>query len=60
VGLLPLEPVLMAAEYALHVRGVDSRPLGEDALIAVAHDYLGLSDFTPFDPARKIIEHAIR
>jgi hypothetical protein len=26
----------------------------------VAHDYLGLSDFTPFDPKTKIIEHAIR
>jgi glutamate formiminotransferase/formiminotetrahydrofolate cyclodeaminase len=63
VGLIPLEPLLMAAEYGLFARGARDAwpgPLTQDALVAVAHDYLGLSDFTPFDPQTKIIEYAIR
>jgi glutamate formiminotransferase/formiminotetrahydrofolate cyclodeaminase len=63
VGLIPIEPLLMAAEYWLFNHGErGERPpdITEEALVGVAHDYLGLSDFTPFDPQTKIIEYAIR
>ncbi len=59
VGLIPIEPLLMAAEYALFERGDRPPGISERELVEVAHDYLGLSDFSPFDPRKKIIEHAI-
>jgi glutamate formiminotransferase len=60
VGLIPIEPLLMAAEYDLFERGQRTADLTEEALVQVAHDYLGLSDFNPFDTRTKIIEYAIR
>jgi glutamate formiminotransferase/formiminotetrahydrofolate cyclodeaminase len=60
VGLTPLEPVLMAAEYHLHATDRRRPEMTEADLVAAAQEYLGLSDFTPFDPACKIIEYAIR
>ncbi|MFH2007420.1 MAG: glutamate formimidoyltransferase [bacterium] len=60
VGLIPIEPLLMAAEYRLHEWGERPKDLPQEELVRVAHDYLGLSDFTPFDPAAKVIEYAIR
>jgi glutamate formiminotransferase/formiminotetrahydrofolate cyclodeaminase len=60
VGLTPLSPVLLAAEHHLRVTGGRRPDQTEAELVRIAHDYLGLSDFTPFDPASKIIEYAIR
>lgn len=60
VGLIPIEPLLMAAEYHLFDQGERPAVVTEEQLVQVAHDYLGLSDFSPFDPQTKIIEYAIR
>ena len=60
VGLVPLAPILMAAHWALHLRGEESRDKTEEELVQIAHDYLGLSDYKPFDPKKKIIEFAVR
>lgn len=60
VGLIPIEPLLMAAEYDCFARGVRSPKVTERELVEHAHDYLGLSDFNPFDVDRKVIEYAIR
>lgn len=60
VGLLPVEPLLMAAEYELFTRGGRPSTPTERQLVERAHDYLGLSDFNPFDIDRKVIEYAMR
>lgn len=59
VGLVPIEPLLMAAEYYLCVEGDRPAEVSEDQLVQVAHDRLGLSDYNPFDPEAKIIERRI-
>jgi len=59
VGLVPVEPLLMAAEYHLFEQGERPSGITRRALVEVAHDYLGLSDFNPFDIDRKVIEYAI-
>ncbi len=60
VGLVPLAPMLMAAHYHLwKTRGEDGRGLTDRELVKIAHDYLGLSDYKPFEPDKKIIEFAI-
>ena len=60
VGLIPVEPLLMAAEYYLFDRGERPHGVTEEALVRVAHEYLGLSDFAPFEPRSKVIEYAMR
>jgi len=60
VGLIPIEPLLMAAEYHLYEQGDRPKDITQEELVGVAHDYLGLSDFSAFDPATKVIEYAIR
>jgi glutamate formiminotransferase/formiminotetrahydrofolate cyclodeaminase len=60
VGLVPLEPLLMAAEYDLFVRKERRPEQTERELVERAHEYLGLSDFNPFDIDRKVIEYAMR
>ncbi len=59
VGLVPVEPLLMAAEYHLFARGDRPTGLSQRDLVKVAHEYLGLSDFNPFDIDQKVIEYAI-
>lgn len=59
VGLVPVEPLLMAAEYYLFREGRRPAGLTERDLVQVAQAALGLSDFNPFDPDRKVIEYAI-
>jgi glutamate formiminotransferase/formiminotetrahydrofolate cyclodeaminase len=59
VGLVPVEPLLMAAEYHLFEQGERPPEVTRRELVQVAHDYLGLSDFNPFDIDRKVIEYAI-
>ena len=59
VGLIPLAAVLMAGEYYMFVEGTRTDDTIEEELVQVAHDRLGLSDYNPFDPNKKIIEYMI-
>lgn len=58
VGLVPLEPMLMAGEHYLRKQG---RCIGvsEKELVNTAVLSMGLSDVQPFDPKKKIIEYTI-
>jgi len=58
VGLIPLEAVLLAAEYYIWRDGLPRPPSERDA-VRLAHDKLGFSAFRPFDPDKKIIEYTI-
>ncbi len=59
VGLIPLEPMLMAAEYYLAEEGDRPENPTERELVDMACAGLGLSDYNPFDPDAKIIERRI-
>jgi glutamate formiminotransferase/formiminotetrahydrofolate cyclodeaminase len=59
VGLIPLAAVLMAGEYYMFVEETRTDVTTEKELVQVAHDRLGLSDYNPFDPKKKIIEYMI-
>lgn len=56
VGLIPLEPILMAAEYYLFEDGSRREEPSEEELVGAAVERLGLSDYNRFDPQKKIIE----
>jgi len=58
VGLTPLEALLLAARHYLSSQG-RSVDLTERELVAVAVDYLGLSQLHTFDADQKIIEFQI-
>ncbi|RPH94966.1 glutamate formimidoyltransferase [candidate division KSB1 bacterium] len=58
VGLIPLQAVLLAAEYFVW-RDNLPRPASEFDAVMLAHDKLGFSAFRPFDPKKKIIEYTI-
>lgn len=58
VGLIPLEAMLLAAEYYVWKESLP-RPQSEQAAVALVEDRLGLSSFNAFDPRKKIIEYAI-
>ncbi len=58
VGLIPLEALLLAAEYYIW-RDDLPRPATEQEAVQLAHDKLGLSSFNAFVPEKKIIEYAI-
>ncbi|MBU1221759.1 glutamate formimidoyltransferase [Myxococcota bacterium] len=60
VGLVPIEPLLMAAHWHLFNIGEDGRKMTDEELVSIAQKYLGLSDYKPFDRNKKIIEFAIR
>ncbi len=59
VGLLPLEALLEAGRHFLRKQ---RRSLGvsDEELIRIAVRSMGLDELSPFDPAEKIIEYAIR
>ncbi len=59
VGLIPLEPLLMAAEYYYMDGGNRPENPSERELVDVACERLGLSDYNPFEPDVKIIERRI-
>lgn len=67
VGLVPLEPLLLAAEYYRTIEGENNSQAAhtapssvtESELIALAAQRLGLSDYNPFEPESKIIERRI-
>ncbi len=58
VGLIPLEALLLAAEF-YRWRDGRAKAQSEQESVQIAHDCLGLSSFRGFDPATKIIEYAI-
>ncbi|MBK6910768.1 MAG: glutamate formimidoyltransferase [bacterium] len=58
VGLIPLEALLLAADYYVW-RDKLPRPRSAREAIELAEQKLGLSSFNAFDPAKKIIEYAI-
>ncbi|MBU0509995.1 glutamate formimidoyltransferase [bacterium] len=58
VGLIPLQAVLLAAEYFVW-RDRLARPASEREAVQLAHDKLEFSAYRPFDPHKKIIEYAI-
>jgi len=58
VGLIPLEPMLMAGKYFLQKQG-SSYGVSEKELVHIATISLGLNDISKFDPYEKIIEWRI-
>jgi glutamate formiminotransferase/formiminotetrahydrofolate cyclodeaminase len=59
VGLTPLEPLVQAGRYYLRRQG-RSTGLPERELVELAVQSLGLSQLSPFDPDKRIIEYAVR
>jgi glutamate formiminotransferase / formiminotetrahydrofolate cyclodeaminase len=59
VGLIPKEALLMAGRYYLDKQGKSSG-VPEEELVRIAVLSLGLSDVTPFDPEKKIIEYQFK
>jgi glutamate formiminotransferase/formiminotetrahydrofolate cyclodeaminase len=59
VGLIPKEALLMAGRYYLDKQGKSSG-VPEEELVRMAVLSLGLSDVTPFDPEKKIIEYQFK
>ena len=58
VGLIPLKPLLMAAEYYIEKENLFI--LDEDQKIRLVIQRLGLNSITPFNPKERIIEYIIR
>ncbi|HEY3296151.1 MAG TPA: glutamate formimidoyltransferase [bacterium] len=58
VGLIPLEAILLAADYYVW-RDKLERPKTEREAVQLVHDILDLSSFRPFDPEKKIIEYTL-
>lgn len=57
VGLIPLEAMLMAADY--YILKENLMVVDEGQKIKLVVDRLGLNAITPFDPAKRIIEYLI-
>lgn len=58
VGLIPLQSVLDAGKYFLR-KQKRSTGVSDDELIKIAVRSLGLDEFQPFDPRKKIIEYLL-
>ncbi|CAF3071959.1 unnamed protein product [Rotaria socialis] len=58
VGLVPLKPLLMAAEYFMEKENLFI--LDEDQKIRLVIQRLGLNSIAPFNPKERIIEYIIR
>lgn len=59
VGLAPLEPFVEAGRFYLRKQG-KSPGAPERELVEMAIRSLGLDQLAPFDPAKKIVEYAVR
>ena len=59
VGMTPLEPLMEAGRFYLRKQG-RSTGLPEHELVELAIRTLGLSQLSPFDPGKRIIEYAVR
>ena len=57
VGVVPLEAILMAADYYIEMEGLFV--LDEDQKVRLAVERLGLNSVAPFNPREKIIEYII-
>ena len=57
VGLIPLQSILMAADY--YIAQENLFILDEDQKIRLAVERLGLNSVAPFDPQEKIIEYRV-
>ncbi len=57
VGVVPLESILMAAEYYIEKEGL--LIIEDDQKIRLAIERLGLNAITPFDPQERIIEYIV-
>ena len=57
VGLIPLDAMLNAGRYYLDKQGASAGVPDAD-LITVAVQSMGLDEFSPFEPEKKIIEYA--
>ena len=57
VGLVPLESILMVAEYYIEKENLFI--LDEDQKVRLAIERLGLNSVAPFDPKTRIIEYAV-
>jgi glutamate formiminotransferase / formiminotetrahydrofolate cyclodeaminase len=57
VGLVPLESILMAADYYIEKEKLFI--LDEDQKVRLAVERLGLNSVAPFDPKEKIIEYRV-
>ncbi|MFP4527101.1 MAG: glutamate formimidoyltransferase [Candidatus Kapaibacterium sp.] len=57
IGLVPLEPILMAAEYYIEKENLFI--MDEDQKIKLVIDRMGLNSINKFDPKKKIIEYMI-
>ncbi|MGD8385930.1 MAG: glutamate formimidoyltransferase [Desulfobacteraceae bacterium] len=57
VGVVPLEAVLMAADY--YIREENLFILDEDQKVRLAVERMGLNSVSPFDPMEKIIEYRV-
>jgi len=58
VGLIPLEAILLAADYLVWKDKLE-RPKTEREAVQLVHDTLGFSAFRAFDPQKKIIEYTL-
>jgi glutamate formiminotransferase / formiminotetrahydrofolate cyclodeaminase len=58
VGLVPLEPILAAGRHYLAKQG-RCTGVPEAELVSIAIQSMGLSEITPFDPRKKIIEYTV-
>ena len=58
VGLIPLKPMLMAAEF--YIQKENLFVLEEDQKINLVINRLGLNSLGPFNPQERIIEYAIK
>jgi glutamate formiminotransferase / formiminotetrahydrofolate cyclodeaminase len=59
VGLTPLAPLVEAGRFYLQKQG-RSPGLPERELVEIAVQSLGLSQLSPFDPDKRVIEYAVR
>ncbi len=55
VGLVPLKPILMAADYYIEKEGLFV--LHESQKVRLVIDRLGLNSISEFNPQEKIIEY---
>jgi len=59
VGLTPLAPLVEAGRHYLQKQG-RSTGMPERELVEIAIQSLGLSQLSPFDPDKRVIEYAVR
>ncbi len=57
VGVVPLDSILLAAEYYIEKEGL--LIIEEDQKIRLAIERMGLNSITPFDPQERIIEYIV-